>query len=93
MSTPYVFDYDLTILALPIAWLAAKGIREGFLRWEKTILLAAWLLPLLSRTVGKYLHVPPAPLVMALLLAMILRRAATRVSSRPLELLPPLRRA
>ncbi len=91
MSTPYVFDYDLTILALPIAWLAANGIRKGFLRWEKIMLLAAWLLPLLS--VGKYLHVLPAPLAMALLLAVILNRATTRCRAKPLELLPPLRRA
>lgn len=73
MITPYVLDYDLMVLALPIAWLAAHGLRQGFLPWEKITLLAVWLLPLLSRTLA-YLHLPVAPLVIAALLLIILRR-------------------
>ena len=73
MVTPYVFDYDLIILALPLAWLAAEGLREGFGRWEKLALLAAWLLPLLSRMIGRYLHAPSAPLVLGALLYIGLR--------------------
>jgi alpha-1,2-mannosyltransferase len=87
MTTPYIFDYDLTLLALPIAWLGARGIREGFLPWEKMVLCSAWLLPILSRPMGKYLHLPLAPLAIALLLGAVLRRAAIR--SEPLEPLQP----
>ena len=76
MVTPYVLDYDLIVLALPIAWLAGIGLREGFLPWEKIALLAVWLLPLLSRAMGSYLHFPPAPFAMALLLVIIFRRTA-----------------
>jgi len=76
MVTPYLIDYDLIVLALPVAWLASLGLREGFLPWEKITLFAVWLLPLLSRMMGRYLHVPAAPFVMALLLAIIMRRAA-----------------
>ena len=75
MVTPYVLDYDLIVLALPIAWLAACGLRQGFLPWEKITLLATWLLPLLSRALAKYMYLPIAPLVMAALLLLILRRA------------------
>lgn len=71
MLTPYLFDYDLLILALPIAWIASLG---RFLPGEKAILAAAWLLPLLSRIMGKYLHLPVAPLAMVLLLVIALRR-------------------
>jgi hypothetical protein len=78
MVTPYLLDYDLIVLALPVAWLAALGLRSGFLRWEKITLLAVWLLPLLSRTLGKFLHIPIAPLVMTSLLLIILSRASTR---------------
>jgi len=74
MVTPYVLDYDLIVLALPIAWLSARGLRDGFLRWEKITLLAVWLLPLLSRELAQFLHIPVAPLVMAILLLVILRR-------------------
>jgi alpha-1,2-mannosyltransferase len=70
MATPYVFDYDLIILALPLAWLTAEGLRAGFLPWEKVILMAAWILPLLSRLMAKNLHIPAAPAVMVALLAM-----------------------
>jgi alpha-1,2-mannosyltransferase len=74
MVTPYVLDYDLIVLALPIAWMAAAGLRGGFLPWEKFILFLAWLLPLLARMLGQFLHLPVAPLVMALLLWIVLRR-------------------
>jgi alpha-1,2-mannosyltransferase len=75
MVTPYVLDYDLIVLALPIAGLSARGLRHGFLPWEKITLFAVWLLPLLSRALAQYLHIPVAPLVMAMLLLVILRRA------------------
>ena len=75
LATPYVLDYDLTLLALPIAWIAGIGLREGFLPWEKITLFAAWLLPLLAHTMGKFLRLPLAPFVMALLLAITIRRA------------------
>lgn len=75
MVTPYLLDYDLMVLALPVAWLAALGLREGFRRWEKITLLAVWVLPLLSRLLAKYLYLPTAPLVMALLLLLIVKRA------------------
>jgi hypothetical protein len=80
MVTPYMFDYDLIVLALPVAWLAALGLRRGFLDWEKTTLLAAGLLPLLSRAMGQYLHIPIEPLVIAALLLIILRRAVSTTS-------------
>jgi alpha-1,2-mannosyltransferase len=82
MATPYVLDYDLVVLALPIAWLAAQGLRAGFLPWEKVTLLAAWLLPLFARMIGQGLHVPVAPLLLAALLAVILRRAAVTPENR-----------
>lgn len=76
LATPYILDYDLVALALPIAWLTAMGLREGFRPWEKTILLLVWLLPLFSRLIAKAVHVPSATLIMGLLLLFIIRRAA-----------------
>jgi hypothetical protein len=74
LATPFVFDYDLVLLALPIAWLAAIGLREGFLPWEKFGLALAWLLPLFSRTIAGLLHLPLAPAILALLMILFLRR-------------------
>ena len=79
LVTPYVFDYDFVLLALPIAWLAASGLRTGFLRWEKVGLLAAFVLPLVARSFAA-LGGPIAPPVLLLLLVLIMRR--TRAEMR-----------
>jgi hypothetical protein len=75
MIAPHALDYDLALLALPIAWLAELGLREGFHPWEKTTLLAAFLLPLISRLTGIGLNLAIAPFVMGALLWIIVRRA------------------
>ncbi|HYM31635.1 MAG TPA: glycosyltransferase family 87 protein [Candidatus Cybelea sp.] len=81
LATPYVLDYDLMLLALPLAWIAMAGVRDGFLPWERPVLAAAWLLPILSRSIGSAVHVPVAPLVLLLLLAAILRRSMVEKSA------------
>lgn len=75
LMTPYMMDYDLVILALPIAWLALDGVRAGFMPWEKSLLVFAWLLPLFARSIATGLLIPVAPLAMLLLLADIARRS------------------
>lgn len=74
---PYVRDYDLVILALPIAWLAADGLKRGFLPWEKLTLAAVWLLPLLVQI--STLGLPLTPIMLTILLSVIFRRARSPV--------------
>ncbi len=74
LATPYVLDYDLILLALPIAWLAGEARATEFLPYEKIVLFAAYALPLLSRTIGA-IGIPMAPFVLLALLALIVRRA------------------
>src|SRR5580658_1390578 len=74
MASPFLLDYDLVILAAPMAWLASEGARTGFRDWEKTTLAAAFVLPAVSRTLASAAHLPLAPFVLAALLAVILRR-------------------
>ncbi|MGH7925704.1 MAG: glycosyltransferase family 87 protein [Candidatus Binatus sp.] len=76
LMTPYMMDYDLVILALPIAWIALDGRSSGFLPWEKSLLAFIWLLPLFARSLAGHAMIPIAPLAMLLLLADIARRAA-----------------
>jgi len=76
LVTPYVADYDFVLLALPIAWMARDGAQNGFLPWEKPILLMTWLLPLFVRWLALTASIPLAPIVIAILLACIARRAA-----------------
>jgi len=82
MTSPYLFDYDLLLLALPIAWLASEGLRTGFLPWEKVSLLCAWLLPPFCRSAALALHLPLAVPVILLLLGLTLRRATRSASDQ-----------
>jgi alpha-1,2-mannosyltransferase len=75
LTTPYMMDYDLVILALPIAWIALEGRRTGFHTWEKSLLVFVWTLPLFARSLAGHALIPVAPLAMLLLLADIARRA------------------
>ena len=74
LATPFVLDYDLTLLAVPLVWLYAQTQREGFLPWERLLLAAAFLLPLLSRTLATA-YLPVAPVLLMAVLAAIVRRA------------------
>jgi hypothetical protein len=76
LVSPYVFDYDLAWLAFPIAWLTAHGLQHGWQRGERELLLAAWLLPALGPGMARWLMIQPAPLVLAWLLLITLRRSA-----------------
>ncbi len=84
LVTPYMMDYDLVILALPIAWIALEGRRSGFLPWEKSLLAFVWLLPLFASSLAGHAMIPLAPLAMLLLLADIARRAALSPAIVPL---------
>jgi alpha-1,2-mannosyltransferase len=75
LVSPYIIYYDLVVLALPIAWLALEGRRSGFLPFEKSLLVVAWLLPLVCEPVARTTSVPLTPLVCFLLLGFITRRA------------------
>jgi hypothetical protein len=74
LVSPYVFDYDLAWLAFPIAWLALVGLREGWLRGEREVLVAAWLLPLLMASIASTLFVQIGPLILGTLLWITIRR-------------------
>lgn len=77
LCTPFLLDYDLVCLALPIAWVAAEAQRTGWRPWEKSALLAAYVLPMVSRLLAGA-GLPTATLVMAGLLVVVARRAAAR---------------
>jgi hypothetical protein len=75
LVTPYFYDYDLVLLAAPIAWMAGDASRRGWLRGEKGLLLLCYLAPLGARAAGLELGVAIGPLLMLALLAAIARRA------------------
>ena len=52
LASPFLLDYNLTLLAIPLAWSAREGLRAGFAPGEKSVLALAYLLPLFSRTLA-----------------------------------------
>ncbi len=43
--SPFLLEYDLVILAVPMAWLLGEALRNGFRRGEAAALLGAFLAP------------------------------------------------
>jgi alpha-1,2-mannosyltransferase len=87
LATPYSLDYDMTVLAPAIAFLAVNGRRHGFGPYEKSALAALWIAPLVARSVAQAVLVPVGVLAMSAMLWLILRRAAQE--ARPCARLEP----
>jgi Glycosyltransferase family 87 len=76
LSTPYVLDYDFVVLGMAVAFLAADGLKRGFLSWEKTLLALVWAAPLCARQLAALALVPLGQASAILVLALAVRRAA-----------------
>jgi len=74
LSTPFCLDYDLMLLAPAIAFLAADGLQRGFAPYQKTILAALWIAPLITRSIAETASIPVAVPVMLLSFAYLLHR-------------------
>jgi len=75
LISPHTLDYDLPMLLLPMAWIIAAALRDGWRDWEKLGLLGLYLLPLLGRVVTMGLGIPLGPPLLAAGLYLTLRRA------------------
>jgi alpha-1,2-mannosyltransferase len=76
LATPYVLDYDLVVLGIAIVFFARLGLAQGFRAFEISLLAAAWIVPLLSRSIAQATAIPPGLLVLLTFYVFILRRAA-----------------
>jgi hypothetical protein len=76
ISTPYALDYDFVLLGIAIAFLAADGLKRGFLPWEKTLLVLVWIAPLFARQLAAAALIPLGQATAVIVLALAARRAA-----------------
>ncbi len=72
LVSPYIFEYDLAWLGFPIAWMAKAGILSGWRPWDREVLLAAWILPLVVVVIAWISHVQIGPFVLMALLWQIM---------------------
>jgi Glycosyltransferase family 87 len=77
LVTPFVLDYDLLLLAFPLAVLADQPRP-----WEKSAALAGFILPALARPLAMTTGAAIAPLVLLALFALLLRRAHSPEAAR-----------
>lgn len=84
LVSPYLFEYDLAWLALPVAWMTQLGLSEGWHRGERELLIAAWLLPFALHVVarGFPLHLQIGPWVLMALLWIIVHRSRGLAESK-----------
>lgn len=74
IASPYLFDYDLVLAAIPLAWLLADARANSFRPGDKAVMLAVFVLPLVSRLLAMNAGLAIGPFVLAALLAVTVRR-------------------
>lgn len=76
LATPYCLNYDLAVLALPLAWLAGEARRTGWRNSTATVFVLVWLVPVVGWQLAAHAGILPTPLVLLLMLALLCRRVA-----------------
>lgn len=79
-ATPYLYGYDLSLMLLPIVWLARRGPP---LPWERAVIVLVFLSPLLAAATAPSLGFNPGLAANALLLACVLRRVRAQSGHHP----------
>jgi hypothetical protein len=72
LTTPFVLDYDLVLLAFPLAFLAT---RPAALPWEKLVGALAFLVPAFARPLASATSIPLTPLILLALFGLLAKRA------------------
>jgi hypothetical protein len=75
LVTPHLGDYDLTLLAIPIAFFVRDALARGWRGREPLLLLAAGIAPMVARNSSRSLHLALGPWVAIALLWAVMRRA------------------
>ena len=74
LFSPHIWYYDLTLLALALAWLWQDGRTQGWLIGDQLLLIFSWILPLLNLLVALTLKWSPGPLYLVAPLILLIRR-------------------
>ena len=79
LATPYSFDYDLVLLAIPVALLGWDGYRNGWMAWEREILVLAGVIPMAAPGIATITSLQFSFLILLALFAVATRRAAASI--------------
>jgi Glycosyltransferase family 87 len=81
--SPFMLEYDLIILAVPMAWLLSEALRDGFRRGELATLVAAYFAPALFKVSAFDNALKLGVIVAAALLFVIVLRRMRAPSPQP----------
>ena len=81
--SPFMLEYDLIILAVPMAWLLGEALRDGFRRGELVALIAAYLAPALFKISAFDNALKLGVIAAAALLFVVVLRRMTAPSAQP----------
>ena len=82
LLSPFLLNYDLMMIALPMGWLVMQGVSHGFRPWEKMLCVGLYLLPFLSRGLTDMTHVPVGVLMTGTLFFFVQGRITKRADIR-----------
>jgi hypothetical protein len=84
--TPFMLEYDLVILSVPMLWLLGEALRNGFRPYERAALLSAYLAPITFKvTAPDSLLRTSVVAAAALLFAVVLRRMTAPLLARDMS--------
>ena len=75
LTTPYCLDYDMMVLGPALAFAFSYAFEKGFIPWEKTLLAAVWVAPLISRQIAGATGIPLGFCLMVAFFALLTMRA------------------
>lgn len=70
LTTPFMLDYDLVLLAFPLIALLGSGFRP----WEKSVAALVFIAPVLARPLAEATGVPIMPPLLIALFVLLVRR-------------------
>ena len=74
LATPYSFQYDLALLAAAIAFYGWEVYKKGCLPYEKAVLFAVWVMPLINDPIARLTNIQIVPLILVAFLILAVRR-------------------
>ena len=80
---PFLGEYDLVIFLVPAIWVVSEALKTGWLPYERIVLAALFLSPLVIRAAAMD-GLPLGPAAIAAVAALVLRRAHASARIRPL---------
>ena len=74
LTTPYAFVHDLTMFAIPLAYLSWQGYTKGWLPCEKFVHTVVWHMPLFSMFIALFTPLQIGPFILTAYLILALWR-------------------